>query len=171
MRNILIALSFLLFSLSFSSCHSSSADSQMSGADSTNGKPPIEAIHNPEFRQQVKKEAIAEYKEDLHDPLNTSWVFAVGLFETDRTLSYRVHMRYEELEADDTLDLPDLGTPPKPVIRKGDNKNSCMIGFMDKDNRFREYKLVSVKGDQLAIRAVKHYSVTQGYRLVDQEGR
>ncbi len=168
MRSTLIALSAILFSLSFCSCHSSSGGTA-GGSDPT--KPVVEAIHNPEFRQQVKKEAVAEYKESLHDPLNKDWVFAVRLFETDKTQSYRVNMRYEELEADDTLKLPDLGAPPHPVVRAGSDNHSCMIGFLDNDNKFREYKLVTVKGDQLAIKAVKHYSVTQGYRLVDLDSR
>jgi hypothetical protein len=164
MRCTLIALSLLFVSFSFS-CHSSSVDSLPSGTNEA--RPAVEAIHNPEFRRQVKKEVVAEYKESLHDPLNTDWVFAVRLFETDKTQFYRVNLRYEELEADDTLKLPDLGTPPRPVIHKGDDKNSCMIGFMDNENRFREYKLVTVKGDKLTIHAVKHYAVSRGDRLVD----
>ena len=169
MRSTLIVLSAIFLSLSFCSCHSSSGDPATNGSDSTRSV--VEAIHNPEFRQQVKKEAVVEYKESLHDPLNKDWVFAVRLFETDKTQSYRVNMRYEELEADDTLKLPDLGTPPHPVVRAGSDKHSCMIGFMDNDNKFREYKMVTVKGDQLAIHAVKHYSVSQGYRLVDLDSR
>jgi DNA polymerase-3 subunit epsilon len=168
LRLVTITLALSLF---FISCHSPSADQAATGADSATAKPPVNAIHNPEFRQQVKKEAVAEYTAKMHDPLNPNWFFSVRLYETSKTLAYRVNMRYEELEADDTLKLPDLGTPPKPVIQKGKDSNSCMIGFMDSDNQFREYKLVSVKGDQLAIKAVKHYAVTQGYRLVDEDSR
>ena len=167
MRRLSIALSVLLFSSYFISCHSSS-DQLAANADSSNALPAVGAIHSPEFRQQVKKQAVAGYKEDLHDRLNKDWVFSVRLYETDRTLSYRIKMQYEELQADDTLKLPDLGTPPQPVIQAGKEGHSCMIGFMDNDHQFREYKLVSVKGDQLTIRAIKHYSVTQGYRLVSE---
>jgi hypothetical protein len=167
----LIVLSVLCLSFSFFSCHSSPAGQAGPGADSSGGKASVEAIHNPEFRQQVKKEAVAEYKEKVNDRLNTNWFFSVQLYETSRTLSYRVHMQYEELEGEDTLVLPDLGAAPRPVIQKGKDNYSCMIGFMDKDNKFREYKLVSAKGDQLAIKAVKHYAVTQDYRLVDQDER
>ncbi len=88
----------------------------------------------------MKKEPVAEYKEKIEDRLNKNWFFSVRLYETSRTLSYRVNMKYEELEGDDTLKLPDLGTPPKPVIQKGADPYSCMIGFMDNDNKFREYK-------------------------------
>lgn len=171
MRSILIALSLLSFSILFISCHSSPPDQTASNADSAAAKPPVDAIHNPEFREQVKKEAVTEYKEKVHDLLNPNWFFSVRLYETSKTLMYRVNMRYEELEANDTLKLPDLGTPPKPVIQKGKDNYSCMIGFMDNDNRFREYKLVSVKGDQLAIKSIRHYAVTQGYRLVDEDSR
>lgn len=167
MRSILIALSVLSLSFSFVSCHSTASDPAASGADSSKSRP-VEAIHLPEFRQEVKKEPVAEYKEKIDDRLNKNWFFSVRLYETSKTLSYRVNMKYEELEGDDTLKLPDLGTPPRPVIQKGKDPYSCMLGFMDNDNQFREYKLVSVKGDQLAIKAVKHYSVTQGYRLVSE---
>ncbi len=167
MRSIPIVLSVISLSFSFFSCHSPAADPAASGADSSKARA-VEAIHLPEFRSEVKKEPVAEYKEKIDDRLNKNWFFSVRLYETSRTLSYRVNMKYEELEGDDTLKLPDLGTPPRPVIQKGKDPYSCMLGFMDNDNQFREYKLVSVKGDQLAIKAVKHYSVTQGYRLVSE---
>jgi hypothetical protein len=109
-------------------------------------------------RQQVKTEPVAEYKEKTDNPLN-DWYFSVKLYETPKTFQYLVKLKYEELEGDDTLTLPDFGTEPKPVIQKGNDKYSCIIGFMDNHNQFREYKKVYVKNNELKITALKHYTV------------
>jgi hypothetical protein len=165
MKKTVVPLSVLFLFFSFPSCHAPSDDHGAAFGDSSAA---AAFVHVPEFRQQVKKEPVAEYKENLNDGLNKDWVFSVRLFETSKTLEYRVSMRYEELEGEDTLKLPDLGAAPRPVIQKGKEEHSCMIGFMDNDNQFREYKLVYEKGDQLGIKAVKHYAVTRGYRLVSE---
>jgi hypothetical protein len=113
---------------------------------------------------------VTGYTEEKHDMNN--WVFSVKVYETGKTLDYRLKMQYETLEGDDTVHLPDLGTPPRLIIQKGKDKYSCVVGFMDNDNQFREYKLVYVqKGGVLATKTLKHYSVTQGYRLVSLEPR
>jgi len=170
MKKILVVLTFLSASLYFYSCHSRASD-RAPEKDSTLLKPaaPVAAVHSPEFREHPKKEAVAEYIEEKHDMNN--WSFSVRLYETDKTVSYRLKMKYETLEGDDTLRLPDLGTPPRPVIQKGKDKYSCVVGFMDNDGQFREYKLVYVKGEVLGTKTLKHYSVTQGYRLVSLEPR
>ena len=74
-------------------------------------------------------------------------------------------MQFEEIRGEDTLKLPDFGIEPKPEIRKGIGRFSCIIGFIDKDQSFREYKLVSVKdGRELKLTTLKHYAI------VDQPG-
>ena len=126
-------------------------------------------MHNPEYRQEVKKEAVADYKEDIESDRLNRWSFSVHLYETHRTMDYRVRMQYEELQGEDTIHLPDLGTPPRLVLKKGSDKYSCIIGFLDNDNAFREYKLVYFsKQQELGIHTLRHYSVTQGYKLVSQ---
>lgn len=112
----------------------------------------------PLYRQTIKEEPIAEHKERTDNPLN-DWYFSVQLFETSKTFHYRIHLQYEEIEGDDTLKLPNFGTMPVPVIEKGPDKLSCIIGFKDKDGNFREYKKVYVKDDRLKITALKHYAV------------
>ncbi len=72
------------------------------------------------------------------------------------------------MDGDDTIKLPDLGGQPRPVIQKGPDKYSCILGFMDNDSAFREYKMVYAKGDVFGIKTLKHYAVTQGYRLVSE---
>jgi len=117
----------------------------------------------------VKKEAVAEYKEEIKSDRLNHWAFSVHVYETNRTQDYRVKMQYEELQGEDTIHLPDLGTPPKLVLKKGNEQYSCIIGFIDNDSAFREYKLVYFsKQQELGIHTLKHYAVTQGYKLVSQ---
>lgn len=118
--------------------------------------PPAEKI--PLYRTSVKAEPVAEYKERTDNPLN-DWYFSVKLYETSKTFQYVMKLKYEEMEGDDTLNLPDVGTMPKPVIQKGEDKYSCIVGFMDKNDQFREYKKVFVKYDQLKVTSLKHYTM------------
>jgi hypothetical protein len=168
MHNRPIAPWPFLITLLIFSCHQAATDKAPAG-DSTDKKaPPPEALHNPEFRDQPKKDPAVIYKEEIKDDHLNHWSFSVNLYETSRTMDYRVKMQFEELPGDDTIHLPDLGTPPRPVLKKGDDKYTCIIGFLDNDNQFREYKLVYARNDQLGIKTLKHYSVTQGYKLVSQ---
>lgn len=116
----------------------------------------------PEERTIVKKEPVAQYSERTDNPLN-EWYFSVALYETPRTFHYLMKLQFEEIRGDDTLRLPNLGIAPVPVIRKGPEKYSCIIGFMDKDNQFREYKKVYVKDDRLKVTALRHYAVSPAY--------
>ena len=118
--------------------------------------PPAEKI--PMYRNTVSKEPVAEYKQKTDNPLN-DWYFSVKLYETPKTFQYLMKLKYEEMEGDDTLFLPNVGTMPKPVIQKGEDKFSCIIGFMDNHDQFREYKKVYVKNDELKVTSLKHYSV------------
>jgi hypothetical protein len=112
----------------------------------------------PLYRDSIQAEPVAEYKERTENPLN-EWYFSVKLFETSKTFHYRLKLQYEEIEGEDTLKLPNFGTMPEPVIQKGPEKYSCIIGFNDKEGNFREYKKVFVKNDHLKITALKHYAV------------
>jgi hypothetical protein len=160
----------LLLVIVLSACHSTTNHS-VNPADSDSTSKPIEAIHAPELRQDPRKDAVLEYNESINDPLNKDWAFSVRLFETGKTLAYRVAIRYEALDGQDTIRFPDLGGQPRPVIKRGPDKYSCIIGFIDNDSAFREYKLAYAKRDECGIKTLKHYAVTQGYRLVTQEGK
>jgi hypothetical protein len=118
--------------------------------------PPAEKV--PMYRTTVSTEPVAEYQQKTENPLN-DWYFSVKLFETSKTFQYVMKLKYEEMEGDDTLFLPNVGTLPKPVIQKGDDKYSCIVGFMDNHDQFREYKKVYVKNDELKVTSLKHYSV------------
>ena len=112
----------------------------------------------PLYRDSIQEEPVAEYKERTDNPLN-DWYFAVKLYETPKTFHYRIHLQYEEIEGDDTLKLPNFGAMPEPVIEKGPEKFSCIIGFKDKEGQVREYKKVYVQDNRLKITALKHYAV------------
>ena len=124
---------------------------------------------NPETRSPVKKEPVAEYRVRTDNKLNELF-FTVRLYETPLTMKYLAKVDFEGLTGEDTVKLPDVGIPPHPVLQKGPEKYSCIVGLMDNNNAFRELKKVYVtgKGSELKITTLKHYVVTEGYRLVTQ---
>lgn len=113
----------------------------------------------PSERKEVKKEAVAGYRVKTDNPLN-DWYFSVELFETSKTFHYVMKLEFEEITGKDTLRLPNFGKMPEPVIRKGPEQYSAIIGFLDKDKQFREYKKVYVVGEKLKVTALKHYGVS-----------
>ena len=126
---------------------------------SSSGDAGREAKDVAEFRQNVRTVAIAEYREKVENAMN-EWYFTVQLYETPRTFNYLLKMQYEEVRGEDTLKIPDFGMEPKPEIHKGHERYSCIIGFLDKENKFREYKEVSVKnGTELKLTTLNHYTV------------
>src|ERR1035438_3997760 len=159
MRKNIVAFLFICLSVSFFSCHSNNQNNQ-SQTDST-GKPVIINPANdiPELRNEVKTEPVAEYKEKTDNPLNELY-FSVKLYETKKTFNYLMKLQFEEVRGEETLRLPNFGNMPKPVIQKGKDKYSCIIGFIDNENKFREYKLVHVENsNDLKVTTLKHYSV------------
>lgn len=153
--------------LAFSACHSGGTKDAVADSTATS-KPALPTFtRNPEFRDHVKKEPVAEYKVRTENKLNELY-FSVRLYETNATMKYRVAMDFEGLTGEDTVKLPDMGTPPHPELQKGPEKYSCIIGLLDNDKKFRELKKVYVteKGQQLKITTLRHYVVTDDYRLV-----
>src|SRR5580692_3078919 len=121
---------------------------------------------NPELRAQVKKEPVAEYKVRTDDKLNELY-FSVRLYETTETMKYLAKVDYEGLPGEDTITLPDIGITPQPVLQKGPEKYSCIVGLLDNYKAFRELKKIYVtdQGKELKITTLKHYRVTEAYRL------
>lgn len=113
----------------------------------------------PEERKEVNKQAVASYKEKVDNPLN-EWYFSVQLFETSKSFHYKMILQYEEIRGVDTLKLPNFGLEPKPEIRKGADAFSCIVGFLDKEGNFREYKKVYVANGGLKVTTIKHYGVS-----------
>lgn len=155
-----------------SGCHSSAPGSSDAGRTDSPAKA-ARALplfkRNPEFRDHVKKEPVAEYREKTDNKLNDMY-FSVQLFETPQTMRYFAKVDFEGLPGEDTIKLPDLGTVPHPVLQKGPDKYSCIIGLLDNDHQFRELKKVYVvnKGTELKITTLKHYVVTENYQLLGQ---
>jgi len=142
-----LIISFILFSCNNHSPEETKSDTIIFNHDTV-----------PELRNTVKSEAIESYKEKVDNELN-DWVFAVQIFQTAQTFHFLMKIKYEEVFATDTLKIPNLGIDPKIEIHKGKEKNSCIVGFYDKQNTFREYKLVAVKNNQLQIKTLQHYGV------------
>lgn len=112
----------------------------------------------PLFRDSVSKEPVQQYRVPVGDGLN-DWYFSVKLFETEKTFHYLIKLQYEEIRGEDTLRLPNFGIMPKPEIQPGTDRLSCIIGFLDKNDMFREYKKVYIKDGTLKISALRHYAV------------
>jgi hypothetical protein len=112
-----------------------------------------------DLRDSVATKPVASYRKKTPNDLN-DWYFSVDLFETKKRFEYTVKMRYEEATGVDTISFPNLGEEPKPVLQQGQSEFSCVIGFLDQEGTFREYKEVSFANDRLKITTLKYYSVS-----------
>ena len=113
----------------------------------------------PELRTVVSSKPIADYTQNAGDALNRDWAFTVRVFETSKTFRFVMKIKFEELDVVDTLIIPDLHIQPVVELQPGKEKFSCIAGFKDKAQKFREYKKVSVENNQLKIITLKHYGV------------
>jgi len=146
----------LIILITLSSCNGTPT-SNKDGASVTAGS-------IPEERSKPDPNPVATYSEDLSSETGklNHWKFKVALYQTNKTFMYRVEVQYAELNISDSLQLPNLGFMPKPALQKGKEENSCIIGFMDDKNTFRDYKLVSVTDGNVHIHTLKYYSIQQG---------
>ena len=48
----------------------------------------------------------------------------------------------------------------KVAIRPGKEDYSCIIGFFDREDNFKEYKEVIAKDDKLKVTVLHHYGVS-----------
>lgn len=162
--NYILSVLLSLFVLSCDSKKTSKPKEQVAETK-TDTRSPADKI--PSFRKEISKKPVADYKEKTDNPLN-DWYFRVQLFETEKTFHYLMKLEYETIRGLDTLRLPNFGTQPEPVIQKGPEKYSCIVGFLDKDKKFREYKKVYVKNEVLKVTAIKHYAVST---FLKEEGK
>ena len=110
-------------------------------------------------RDIVNKNPVASYIVPMGDP-KLDRKFGAEVFETPETFTFLLVMYFDGTVQNDTLVIPNLGIQPVVQIQPGDEKLSCIIGFADDKNVFREYKLLSVKNDQMRLTTVKKYSVS-----------
>lgn len=153
MKNVLRCLPAVVLGVA---CQSSANNKPVKTTSTTivNAK---EAV--PATRSTVRKEAVATYSTKVTDELN-EWYFKVKLYETPETFKYVVKIEYEELRNTDTLSFPNFGIPPALQLKAGPSAYSCIIGFLDKEGIFREYKLVEAKGDRVKLTTLKHYTTS-----------
>lgn len=152
--NKFLAYLVLLLIISCSENNTAGSKENTEHKTTSNVKPVISTT-----RDTVKTAPVATYAVRTDNPLN-EWYFKVQLFETPQTFKYLVKLQFEEIQGEDTLTLPNLGTMPEPLIQKGPDKYSCILAFKDQDGEIREYKKVYVKNNSLKITALKHYTVT-----------
>src|SRR5579862_886089 len=143
-----------LFNILHFSCRSNDQGNIHSAVDTSENQSPLQKVQM--YRTEIKKEPVAVYEEKVKNNLN-DWKFSVKLYETQKTFYYLIKMQYEEVTGEDTLKLPNLGAMPQPAIHAGKDKYSCVLGFVDLQNKFNEYKLVSIEDGNIKLAVLKHY--------------
>ncbi len=111
-------------------------------------------------RATVNPNPVKEYVENVGDQLNPEWQFKVQLFEQKESLKYEAKFQYKEVTGEKIFSYPNLGFMPKPELKKGPDKFSCIIGFYDADSIFNELRLIKVENENLVYRHLKEYAVT-----------
>lgn len=112
----------------------------------------------PEKRDNVNKDPVASYVIPMGDP-KLDRKFGVQIFETPFTFKYLLMMFHDGTEQQDTLYIPNIGISPVIQIKPGNDTLSCVIGFLDKEKTFREYKMLTGTNDQLRLKTLKKYSL------------
>jgi hypothetical protein len=145
--------SIMIFTILFSACQTHEPNQNGKNSESGINKrgPVIPSDTMPEYRKKTLKEP---------DPLK-NWYFSVRIYQTSKTFDYLLKLQFEEIKGEDTIRFPNFGSEPKPVLVKGKDKYACVVGFLDKENTIKEYKLVTVKeGRVLKLTTLHHYTVT-----------
>jgi len=112
----------------------------------------------PIIRKKVNKSPVASYMIPINNPLLHQY-FGVKIYETPSTFQFLLRMQYEGMIETDTLKIPNFGTWPIVQVNKGPEKLSCIIGFLDKEKHFKEYKMLLAKNDKLKLIVLKRYAV------------
>jgi hypothetical protein len=112
----------------------------------------------PENRRAVNNKPVANYLVPSEDR-DLDYKFGVKVFETPNTFHYLLEMHYDGMKVKDTLKVPNFGTWPIVEVKPTSEKLTCIIGFLDKDKKFKEYKMLTAKGDKLKLKVLKHYFV------------
>ncbi len=70
-----------------------------------------------------------------------------------------IKMHYDGMIQTDTLKVPNLYRWPVIKVHPGNQKLSCIIGFLDDKENFREYKLLSAEKNHLNLSVLKSYEI------------
>jgi hypothetical protein len=111
-----------------------------------------------ETRSNINPTPVKTYSETVKS-FETTDEFKVSLFETKQTFHYLIKINYKNLEAEDTLNVPNFGEVPSVEIMKGDKHPSCIVGFLDNNKQFRESKLIFFENNKIKVHVLKHYGV------------
>lgn len=117
----------------------------------------------PATRKSVNKKAVATYVIPMGDA-KLDRKFGVEIYETPETFKYFLVMYHDGTMQNDTLNVPNFGIWPTVKIIPGKEKLSCIIGFLDNKNEFREFKMLAAKGDKLRLTILKQYGVATYYK-------
>ena len=133
-------------------------------ASTNNSNAKDSIIHNykdiPTKRSSINPRPVKTYSETVKS-FETTDEFKVSLFETKETFYYIIKIQFKELNEEDTLKVPDFGIDPIVEIAKGDSiRPSCIVGFLDEKNQFRESKLIYFDHNKLKVHVLKRYAVT-----------
>ena len=112
----------------------------------------------PAARKNVSEKAVASYVIPMGDP-KLDRKFGAEVFETPETFKYLLVMYFDGITQNDTLAIPNLGILPVVQIKPGTEHLSCIIGFLDNTNIFREYKMLAIKNNQLVLSTLKKYYI------------
>jgi hypothetical protein len=112
----------------------------------------------PDVRKVVNKNPVASYIIPIGNPA-LEYKFGVTIYETPETFKYHMRMQYEGMIVTDTLKIPNFGIWPTVQVNPGKEKLSCIIGFLDKEKKFKEYKMLTVKDNDLKLTVLKRYGV------------
>jgi hypothetical protein len=145
-----------VFLLSFLSCNHADEVKQVY----QNSEEKVQEMHQPvsPYRETVSEMPVAGYSIKTDDALN-DWYFKLDIFETPETFKYLMKFQFEEIRGEDTLKFPHAGKELKPVVQKGPEQYSAIIGFEDpSDGSFKEYKKLFVENGQLKLKILKRYA-------------
>jgi hypothetical protein len=117
----------------------------------------------PAVRKNVNKKTVASFIIPMGDP-KLDRKFGVEIYETSETFKYLLVMYNDGTIQDDTLAVPNFGTWPTVKVKPGEEKLSCIIGFLDNKNEFREFKKLYIKNNELKLSILKRYGVATYYK-------
>ena len=110
----------------------------------------------PTTRKTVNAKPVAAYVIPMGDP-KLDRKFGTEIYETPETFKFKLVLYNDGTVVNDTLEFPNFGIAPVIQVKPGTEKLSCIIGFVDNKNVFREYKMLSEKNGQLLLTTLKRY--------------
>lgn len=144
---------YIIFLFSITSCLQNTETKDRSSTGKSAERTTI-----PELRNNPAEKPVASYVVPMGD-LRLDRKFGVNIYETRFTFKFLLEMYYDGTIQNDTLNIPNFGTWPVVKVMPGEKRLSCIIGFLDTENSFREYKLLSAEDDQLSLKVLKSYGV------------